>query len=401
MRTAWLESLRAKFGADVCVVQLDVGTVEAPSGDAGGGPAMAWHTVALEGAWDGHRQGAFEVTESMLNQMKRNARALKVDTPVDYEHNSLNMFAAEAPAAGWISDFRVNSAGSEGPRTLQALIGWNARAAEQIRNREYRYLSPVIVFNSRDRKTGKDRGAWIHSVALTNVPFLDELPEVKINSMARALGLRVHEPETQPMFTEKQYAELAIKLGLKPEATPDQILVALSSMRDEHVALRRICEALELDPDTECARAEGEILALRDRAEAAEGELVAARASANAIEAADRVRRAKDAGFVTAKNAQWVETLASENPEGFDAWFDSAVPVVPMSGPKPRSPKTKREAVEFKAQRVESLDDLHPSDDDVTRARSLMTERELKYCRENNIDPMKYAQYNAHMINGS
>jgi hypothetical protein len=53
-----------------------------------------------------------------------------------------------------------------------------ARARQMIKNREYRYVSAAFAKDYPDRKTGESQGLTLTSVALTNQPFLDELPEI-------------------------------------------------------------------------------------------------------------------------------------------------------------------------------------------------------------------------------
>ena len=52
------------------------------------------------------------------------------------------------------------------------------RARKLIKNREYRYVSAAFAKDYPDRKTGESQGLTLTSVALTNQPFLDELPEI-------------------------------------------------------------------------------------------------------------------------------------------------------------------------------------------------------------------------------
>lgn len=53
-----------------------------------------------------------------------------------------------------------------------------ARARQLIKNREYRYVSAAFAKDYPDRQTGESQGLTLTSVALTNQPFLDELPEI-------------------------------------------------------------------------------------------------------------------------------------------------------------------------------------------------------------------------------
>ena len=52
-----------------------------------------------------------------------------------------------------------------------------------IKNREYRYVSAAFAKDYPDRKTGESQGLTLTSVALTNQPFLDELPEIWLSAL--------------------------------------------------------------------------------------------------------------------------------------------------------------------------------------------------------------------------
>jgi len=57
------------------------------------------------------------------------------------------------------------------------------RARKLIKSREYRYVSAAFAKDYPDRKTGESQGLTLTSVALTNQPFLDELPEIWLSRM--------------------------------------------------------------------------------------------------------------------------------------------------------------------------------------------------------------------------
>lgn len=83
--------------------------------------------------------------------------------------------------------------GSIFPRSPNArfiLWGWyepTDRARHLIENREYRYISPAINWAGRDKSTGKIDGTTLTSVALTNRPFLEELPAIRLSDPAYQL----------------------------------------------------------------------------------------------------------------------------------------------------------------------------------------------------------------------
>lgn len=86
----------------------------------------------------------------------------EADIVVDYDHQS--DFAAkpgvggQAPAAGWITELAARDDG------IWGRVEWTDAAAEKLRTREYRYLSPVFAF---DRSSGA-----IQRAGLTNNPNL-------------------------------------------------------------------------------------------------------------------------------------------------------------------------------------------------------------------------------------
>lgn len=132
--------------------------------------------IAHTGKWAGHHSGVFEITLKSLQEIKANFDERKTDCVIDYEHNSVYGRGNPNPAAGWIKSLEIRE------NALFAKIAWTSRAKEYIKAKEYRYLSPTFELHYPHPKSGEDRGANLHSVALTNNPFLDSLGEVKANS---------------------------------------------------------------------------------------------------------------------------------------------------------------------------------------------------------------------------
>jgi phage I-like protein len=312
---------------------LDLGMFEPAAADiAQPGDSIRWHQVALEGSWDGHWQGPFSLERRDFEQMVQQFHALSNDTIVDYEHNSLSFFAEKNPAAGWITDMDIRQT-PQGVG-LFARISWTESAERMIRAREYRYVSPTILWRTTDRKTGTDLGTSLHSVALTNTPFLDELPEVTLNS-ALIAALRV-KPTAQAGEEERmnkdQMASLCALLGLHAEAAPEVIMSQITDLKatagkaaDDARGLERICGALGMEGasvDAMVATAR----ALRDDNDT----LSAKAAKADELSADAAVRQATEQGKITADNREWASTLARENPEMFASWAAHAPAVVPM-----------------------------------------------------------------------
>ncbi len=85
--------------------------------------------------------------------------------PIDYEHaTSIKAEQGEpAPATGWIDRMELRAGA-----VWAHIETWTATAAEQIRKKEYRYISPAFNFGKEDRVISS-----FHSAGLTNKPALD------------------------------------------------------------------------------------------------------------------------------------------------------------------------------------------------------------------------------------
>jgi phage I-like protein len=147
--------------------------------------------LAVTGKWLKNGE-EFEITEDDLVLAGENFRKkLTGEINVDYDHASEMPEVAlggPVPSAGRI----VGLVGPEpyvDPRGTERQILWGdyeptPRARELIQNREYRYISPAINWGARDKLTGKRQGTTLTSVALTNRPFLEELPQIRLSDPA-------------------------------------------------------------------------------------------------------------------------------------------------------------------------------------------------------------------------
>ena len=134
------------------------------------------------------------------------AMLAKRPIPVDYEHATERPkpAQAEALAAGWLKDFEARADG------LWGLIEWTPKAARHIADREYRYVSPVIVHDEQGVVQA------IASVALTNVPNLGSLKSLF----------------TAESAMDQLLSSLRKVFGLGPDADPAMIADKLTAMMD-------------------------------------------------------------------------------------------------------------------------------------------------------------------------
>jgi hypothetical protein len=123
----------------------------------------------------------FNITRQTMAEIAKNFRKRPADTVIDYEHASEMPEVAQGgpvPAAGWIK--AVDDApGSDG--VLYGQAEFTPRAQKMIADKEIRYISPVIDWGARDKHSGDAQGATLASAALTNRPFLDEMPALALS----------------------------------------------------------------------------------------------------------------------------------------------------------------------------------------------------------------------------
>ena len=156
------------------------------------------------------QKGDFNVDDESFELIRKQFKDRKLDLVIDYEHQTLS--DVQAPAGGWIKDLY------KGEDAIIAKVEWTPKAAEYLKNKEYRYLSPVVLVRKRDQKA-----TAIHSVALTNTPAIDgmfalvnslDIEDISeggnimdLKELAKALGL----PETATEEEIKKAVEDAVK----------------------------------------------------------------------------------------------------------------------------------------------------------------------------------------------
>jgi len=164
--------------------------------------------VAVTGSWvkGGQR---FSINAEDLQDMVRNFEKRKNDMLViDYEHASEQPEVARGgpvPAAGWIHGLFIDrrpvpspAGGGVHEAVLKAFVEWTPEARQLIQRGQYRFFSPSIDWGARDKETGKPQGATLTSGALTNHPFLEELPALMLTDLPVAPAAAEKKEETQP-----------------------------------------------------------------------------------------------------------------------------------------------------------------------------------------------------------
>lgn len=226
------------------------------------------------------------------------------DLVIDYEHQSLA--GSQAPAAGWVKELEDRGDGAVGG--IWGRVEWTTRASEYLKNREYRYLSPVIRFKTATRRAFELCGA-----GLTNLPAIDGMVPVVNKSGGLA-------------DTGTGNGDMAVKikglLGLTEAATDAEVLDGLGTLRD---AIDAIIKALGLPEGSSTAEIKAKMLALKMGEET--GEALSAQLREREVDGA--VQEALKTGKITPAQSDDARRFAMLDIEAFRAFYKAAPPVIP------------------------------------------------------------------------
>ena len=193
---------------------------------------------------DGEEQpvkcAAWRLDAQVAQQIIGMYAAVGLDLVVDYDHQTLRSEenGKPAPAAGWITALEY-----EAGRGLWATVDWTDSGRESVASRSYRYLSPVFPF---DPETGAP--FFLHSVALTNTPNLNQLGEIAAMA-SRLLSINAstrHQPADPQLLPGEtmDIKTLLIALGLPLETNESTALTALSAQTGKIKTLEAECSEL-------------------------------------------------------------------------------------------------------------------------------------------------------------
>lgn len=280
------------------------------------------------------QKGDFNVDEESFELIRKQFKDRKLDLVIDYEHQTLS--DVQAPAGGWIKELY------KGEDAIIAKVEWTAKATEYLKNKEYRYLSPVVLVRKRDQKA-----TAIHSVALTNTPAIDgmfalvnslDIEDISeggnimdLKELAKALGL----PETATEEEIKKAVEDAAKAAerlkemeeKKPEDKPGE--GGKPQEVAEVVANSTILSMLGLKEGAKTEDVAASIMALKTGTPDTQAELLALKQRMQERDADEEVQKALKAGKITAAQSGWAKSYALKDMDGFKGFVEKAPVVVP------------------------------------------------------------------------
>ena len=146
----------------------------------------------------------------------------------DFEHRFEDpSLTSDTSAAAWITNLAVNK-----ERGLVGDLKFTDAGAQAVTSRRLRFLSPVWTLDADGRP---DR---LRSVALTNKPAIP---------VACVLN-RAPQPAKEPVEgKEKQMDKLKELLGLAPEASDEDVIAAVSALKDQVAELNKEKEDAEAE----------------------------------------------------------------------------------------------------------------------------------------------------------
>lgn len=283
------------------------------------------------------QKGDFFVDDESVSNIIEHFKNRRLDLVIDYEHQTLK--DVQAPAGGWITELH------KGDDAIVAKVKWTDKAAEYLKNKEYRYLSPVVMVGKKDKKAME-----IHSVALTNTPAIDGM-------FALVNSVDVADYEENKEELKMELKELAKMLGLPETATEEEVKKALNiagkvleqskedskkesenppaseEIKGDMVANKStdsvILSLLGLKEDAKTEDIAASIMALRSGGADAK-ELLTLKAELAKRDAQDMVQLALKEGKITAAQKEWAERYALSDTEGFKSFIEKAPVVVPQ-----------------------------------------------------------------------
>lgn len=286
-----------------------------------GEPSRSEIQVLRTGVFHHSYYGKFTITEETLQTMVRNFNETRPEPPtemvVDWEHMSTADPPQRSPAAGWVKSLNAKGDG------LFALVEWTEEAAEEIRKKEYRFISPEFVLDYKDKETGKGIGPTLLSVALTNRPFLEGMEPVVLSE---SLGAMV--------FSEEATLDKIEDAAARRAGAEDY---SESQRKEEDIKMeKQLREILELGEGGDVPEA---VIALKAKAEEStklqakidelQGTIQAAEKKSTEVEADKAVEDALQQGKIIPKMKEWAKAYILRDPEGFKAFVEMTMKAGP------------------------------------------------------------------------
>lgn len=262
------------------------------------------------------QKGDFVVDDESFDLINRHFENRGLDLVIDYEHQTLK--DVQAPAGGWIKKLvKTNDA-------IAAQVEWTEKAKQYLENKEYKYLSPVVICRKRDGKA-----VALHSVALTNTPAIDGM-------FALVNSIDISSPAGAEGGNSMELKKIVALLGLPEDATETDVEKAIQELKkqekaEEVVANKTIMDLLELKADAKTEDVAAKIMELKGTADKTKDEMILElKRRMDERDAEELVTMALKQGKISAAQKTWAKEYALKDAEGFQAFVAKAPAVVPI-----------------------------------------------------------------------
>ena len=163
---------------------------------------MAKIHIAKAGKYLGYQRGdsPFELTNEMFSEMISN---FKGDSPVYRGHADVqaNLTGEEPKPCGFIKELSVDKDG------LHAEVDFFEDMQEEVKEGRWKSSSILADLNAVDGESGKEIGAKLQSLAITNQPFIQGLKGIELSENKVSKSTTIYLSSTLEEKTPEQIAE--------------------------------------------------------------------------------------------------------------------------------------------------------------------------------------------------
>lgn len=292
-------------------------------------------------------KGDFEVDDRDIAGIIRQFKARRLDLVIDYEHQTLS--DVQAPAAGWIKDLYP------GEDALMARVEWTKKGREYIANKEYRYLSPVVLVKKADQ-----HAAVFHSAALTNTPAItgmfaiinsdalsieeEEEPRMELSALIELLGLEEGTAEEDVLKRIKELTQQAAEEGQGGQEGKE----GPAKEGTQLVANKTVLDLLGLPATARTEDVTARIMAFKAGNPALRQRVEELEKQAASQKAQELVGLAMKDGKLSPAQKEWAVAYALSDPKGFAKFVEKAPVVVPMGKTAFAADERKQTEVDWK-----------------------------------------------------
>ena len=292
-------------------------------------------------------KGDFEVDDRDIAGIIQQFKARRLDLVIDYEHQTLS--DVQAPAAGWIKDLYP------GEDALMARVEWTKKGREYIANKEYRYLSPVVLVKKADQ-----HAAVFHSAALTNTPAItgmfaiinsdalsieeEEEPRMELSALIELLGLEEGTAEEDVLKRIKELTQQAAEEGQGGQEGKE----GPAKEGTQLVANKTVLDLLGLPEDARTEDVTARIMAFKAGDSALQRRVAELEKQAASQKAEELVGLAMKDGKLSPAQKEWAVAYALSDPKGFAKFVEKAPVVVPMGKTAFAADERKQDGVDWR-----------------------------------------------------